>query len=211
MFRISRLQVILPITFALLVACGGGGGGGDTGGAPVSDNSQPQGNNPVTENPPFPPPVGPDAPLTPSGNPSPAPPPAQPKAQLRLSWDFPLSRQDGELLSASDVVGHIIVYVSETSLEAGQHNLDSVPGLIGERIGSFDAFAAAGHDLGRFIYPADLPDLVASGAANTILVPAPQSNYRLEVLPGDTYYLAVGAYDWMGLYSALSETIEVSP
>ena len=124
---------------------------------------------------------------------------------VNLRWRFPVTRLNGEALAPEDIGGHILIYFSESELA------NNAPGTLGERIGTQQAFYSSQEDLGQFIAGTDLPELVATGLPNIILIQAPQSSYRVEGLDRQAYYFALSAYDWYGLYSPLSETVKVVP
>lgn len=127
------------------------------------------------------------------------------ESSVNLRWRFPVTRLNGEALVPEDIRGHILIYFSESELA------NNAPGTLGERIGNEQVFYSSQEDLGQFIAGTDLPELVATGLPNIILIQAPQSSYRMEGLDQQTYYFAMSTYDWYGLYSPLSETVKVVP
>lgn len=124
------------------------------------------------------------------------------KLAVTLKWRFPVTRLNGDALAPEEVRGHVIIYFSE-------RELDNSPGTIGERIGTIETFRLNSEDIGQFIANTDLAEIVVTGLPNAILVLAPQTSYRLEGLDQDTYYFAISAYDWLDLYSPLSETVKL--
>jgi hypothetical protein len=123
---------------------------------------------------------------------------------VELRWRVPSTRLNGDALSAEAVRGHVIIFFSKTDLKNATE-------AITQRIGSLRAFRAAQQEIGRFIHDADLAQIVVTGSPHAVIVPAPQSSFRLQDLDKDTYYIAISAYDWQGQYSPLSETVVVEP
>lgn len=122
-----------------------------------------------------------------------------------LRWRLPLTRLRGEALAPEDIRGFILIYFSESELAT------TAPGTLGARIGTPQAFYSSQEDLGQFIARTELPELVATGLPNIIVIQGPRSTFRVEGLDQQTYYFVLSTYDWDGLYSPLPETVKVVP
>jgi hypothetical protein len=123
---------------------------------------------------------------------------------VTLSWSNPNTRENGLALSPGEIQGCVIFYFGES--DVGEHQQ-----VAWMRAFSLEDFYLNDSEIGHFVLPDDIPQIIASGTPNAILISSPdQTTYSVGNLVADTYYFAVSCFDWGNLYSRLSSTVSAT-
>ena len=174
--------IVTTVITAVVLSCGGGGGGGNDG--ITGSNGGSTGSN--SDN------TGSNGDSTGSNQ------------LVALSWSIPNVRENGLTLSPDEVQGCVIFYFGERDVGEYQQT-------VWIRAFSLEDFYLNDSEIGHFVLPDDIPQIIASGTPNAILISSPdQTTYSFGDMVADTYYFSVSCFDWDNLYSQLSSTVSAT-